>query len=177
MTSLTTLRDVKPTEFEQAADGYHAVSTAAGASKDRINDQTMVQMRGELKGEARDAALSRLGRLSKNFHYAQVECSLISAALNGLASELRAAQKKLIAAMDDATGAGFKVKDDGSVHWETKPGEAKEDEDLKRKKAQGFADRIGDALSDAAKADQKWGPQPQRLKAQNDLNEIGRAHV
>ncbi len=170
MTSLTTLRDLKPAEFEQAADGYRAVSSAASATKDRLNDQVMVQVRGELKGEGQVAALSRLERLSKNFHYAQVECSLISAALNGLASELRAAQKRLIAATDDATAAGFKVHDDGSVHWEARPGEVKEDEDLKRKKAQGFADRIGDALGDATKADQKWAPQLERLKAQNDLN-------
>ncbi|MFD7514639.1 alpha/beta hydrolase [Streptomyces niveus] len=171
MTSLTTLRDVKPAEFEQAADGYQAVGKAAHAAKDRITDQAMVQMRGgELKGEALTAALKRLERLSDNFHYAQVECGLISLALNGFAAELRSAQKKLNDATGDAVSAGFTVRDDGSVHWEATFGEVKEDADFKRAKAQGFADRIGDALGDAMKADQKWAPQLERLKAHNDLN-------
>ncbi|MFC8831278.1 alpha/beta hydrolase [Streptomyces sp. NPDC057137] len=142
MTSLTTLRDVKPAEFEQAADGYQAVGNAAQAAKDRITGQTMVQMRGgQLKGVA----------------------------LNGFAAELRSAQRKLTDAMDDAVGAGFTVRPDGSVHWEATFGEVKEDADFKRTKAQGFADRIGDALGDATKADQKWAPQLERLKAHNDL--------
>ncbi|WP_405618060.1 alpha/beta hydrolase [Streptomyces sp. NBC_01508] len=170
MTNLSTLRDVKPAEFEQAADGYQAVGKAAHAAKDRITDQAMVQMRGgELKGVALTAALKRLGRLSDNFHYAQVECGLITLALNGFAGELRSAQRKLNDAMDDAVSAGFTVRDDGSVHWEATFGEVKEDADFKRKKAQGFADRIGDALDQATRADQKWAPQLQRLKAHNDL--------
>ncbi|WP_329078969.1 alpha/beta hydrolase [Streptomyces niveus] len=170
MTSLTTLRDVKPAEFEQAADGYQAVGKAAHAAKDRITDQATVQMRGgELRGEALTAALKRLERLSDNFHYTQVECGLISLALNGFAAELRSAQKKLNDATGDAVSAGFTVRDDGSVHWEATFGEVKEDADFKRAKAQGFADRIGDALGDATKADQKWAPQLERLKAHNDL--------
>ncbi|MCF6521768.1 alpha/beta hydrolase [Streptomyces sp. JJ36] len=195
MVHFATLRDLKVSEFEEAADGYHKVSSAAGASKDRLERQIVAKVfpvdggpdgaKG-LSGEGASAARDRLTRLAKNFHYTQVECGLISAALNGLASDLRAAQKKLTAAVDEARSAGFTVGEDGSVRWVSdrtptpiNPEQSVTaqdslvplaDPDPKRVKAQGYADRIGEALGDAAEADQKWGPKLRRLMAQNDLN-------
>ncbi|AXK36082.1 hypothetical protein DVA86_29285 [Streptomyces armeniacus] len=195
MVSYSTLRDVKPSEFEQAADGYHAVSTAARAAKDRLADQIVAKAlpnpspSGDeaaegLVGEGAMAARGRLTRLARSFHYTQVECGLISAALNGFAAELRAAKKKLTTAEQEAKSAGFTVdEENGNVSWtaskdEPFPGRnsvaaGQEDPwkpiDPNRVKAQGLADRIGDALTAAAEADQRWAPELRRLKAQNDL--------
>ncbi|GAA1679125.1 hypothetical protein [Streptomyces yatensis] len=44
----------------------------------------------------------QLRKLATNFHYTQVECALITTALNSLAYELRAAKDKLDAAVEDA---------------------------------------------------------------------------
>ncbi len=190
MVSFQNLRDVDPAEFEQAADGYHSVSSAASEAKDRLAQQILAKTfpntsggPGDgLAGEAAAAAEKRLERLRKSFHYTQVECGLISATLNGFAAELRAAKKKLTTAVAEAESAGFKVGENGSISW-TADGPllleqnvtAREsaipfaNPDPKRVKALGFAERIEDALNEAAGADQEWGPKLAKLKAQNDL--------
>ncbi|RLL69033.1 alpha/beta hydrolase [Streptomyces sp. Z26] len=195
MLSYRTLRQVKPAEFEQAADGYHAVSTAARVSKDRLAHQIVaktfpdpaassVDKSEGLVGEGASAARARLTRLTDSLHYTQVECGLISAALNAFAAELRAAKKKLRTAELEARNAGFTVDGtDGSVSWRSEEnpflgqkGVTSQDSwvpladpEAKRVEAQTFADRIGRALADAAEADERWAPKLRRLKAQNDL--------
>ncbi|MCT2592067.1 alpha/beta hydrolase family protein [Streptomyces sp. N2-109] len=188
MVSYRTLRDLQPSRFEQAADGYHEVSSAAREAKDHLSHQIVAkafEMSADgLLGEGATAARTRLTRLAENLHYTQVECGLLSAALNGLAAELRAAKTKLTTAEEEAENAGFQVDEkDGSVSWtsEKSPftalrGVTGQDSwvplaapDSDRVKAQAFADRIGDALADATEADRRWAPKLRRLKAQNDL--------
>ncbi|AXK36706.1 hypothetical protein DVA86_33250 [Streptomyces armeniacus] len=112
-----TLDALKPSEFEDAAGGYRSASDMASQAKDGINNQISVRMRAELTGQARDAALGQLKELSKNFHYAQVECGLVSTALNALAADLRAAKAKLDGAVADARAQKFTVNPDGSVSY------------------------------------------------------------
>ncbi|MDW6066109.1 hypothetical protein SAZ11_60535 [Streptomyces sp. FXJ1.4098] len=129
------------------------------------------------------AALGRLERLSGNFHYMQVECALILTALNGLAAELRAAKKKLDNAVQDAQDAGMTVKEDGSVEYKPPlvllPGQEYEPPGNGRtpyvtttpkQRAQGFADRIGDALKDATEADGKYAKALGKLITTADLS-------
>jgi hypothetical protein len=203
--TFATLQNVQPSKFEQAADGYHAVSSAAGEGKDRLANQILAKTfpsarsgdsSGEgLTGEAASAARRRLDRLEKSLHYTQVECGLISAMLNGFASELRAAKKKLTTAVEEAESAGLAVEQDGSV---TYPAAGKKDGGVTPKggtaqghtdetargvadqaagfdpnpncaRAQDLANRIANAVKEATEVDQQWAPKIRRLNAQNDL--------
>ncbi|AZS72621.1 hypothetical protein DDE74_18050 [Streptomyces lydicus] len=184
MVSLAQLRKLKPSEFEEAADGWHKVSSAAGEAKDRVDNEIVATLRRDLKSDVLDAALGRLRRLSRNFQYTQVESGLIRTALNGLASELRSAQRKLNDALADAEAEKFTVKPDGSVHWVSQRVQlpfnpeqvASADSprvllhsDPQQAKAQACADRIAAALNDASEADAHYSRTLDRLKADNDL--------
>jgi hypothetical protein len=195
---LTTLKSFKPSEYEEAADGYRAVSDMACSAKDTIDNKVSVGIRNTLKGAAARAALRELADLSKNFHYTQTECGLAGTALNGFAYDMAAAKRKLEAATEDAKAAGCTVGADGSVSF---PAGGKEVDGkvpeggtvspstsmtdptsaaIERQavhmhpnpnfgKAVGFADRIGDALQEATDADAKWAPKLRALKADDDL--------
>ena len=150
MVTYAQLRDVKPSELQEAADGWHKVSSAAGDAMDRVNNQITAAMRKELAGEGCEAALNRLERLSENFQYTQTECGLIRSELDDLARDLTAAKKKLDTAVSDAQKAGFTVRSDGTLEWTA---EENEDAKAKKKTAEGYAERIGEAVSEATEAD------------------------
>ncbi|MER6024793.1 alpha/beta hydrolase [Streptomyces sp. NPDC001851] len=195
---LATLKALKPSEYQEAADGYRATSEMAGSAKDTIDNQISAGIRNKLEGEAAKAALRELAELSKDFHYAQTECGLASTALNGFAFDMAAAKRKLEAALEDAKAAGCTVGADGSVTFPaggkevdgkvpeggtvsasptpTDPGAAAMERQAVNmhpnphfKKAVEFADRIGDALKEATDADAKWAPKLRALKADDDL--------
>ncbi|RXS85333.1 hypothetical protein EST92_08320 [Streptomyces sp. TM32] len=183
--NLSQLRTLRPSEFEEAADGWHKVSSAAGEAKDRVDNEILATLRHSLEGKGRDAALVRLQRLSRNFQYTQVESGLIRTALNGLASELRAAQKKLNDALADAEAEKFTVKPDGTVHWVSQRAKVPFNpehttwaggpvsaitSDPQQAKAQAYADRIGAAIQDANEADARYSQIFDRLKADNNLD-------
>ncbi|MCF4139161.1 alpha/beta hydrolase family protein [Streptomyces sp. Tue 6430] len=192
-----TLKALKPSEFEEAADGYRSMGDMAQAAKDHIENTVAAGMRKTLQGEAVEASQKQLQALAKNFHYTQTECGVISTALNGLAYDLAAAKRKLDAAVEDAQADGCTVNSDGSVTYPAgqKPGDEKvadggtvtgsaggdpTSDALERQaanihpnpnygKAMGYADRIADALKEATDADTKWAPKIRALKADDDL--------
>ncbi|WP_225825148.1 alpha/beta hydrolase [Streptomyces naphthomycinicus] len=195
---LATLKAFKPSEYEEAADGYRAVSEMADAARETVDNKVSAGIRNKLEGQAAKAALGELAELSKDFHYTQTECALVSTALNAFASDMAAAKRKLDAALEDAKAAGCTVGADGSVSF---PAGGKETDGkvpeggtvspstsmtdptsaaIERQavnmhpnpnfgKAVGFADRIGDALQEATEADAKWAPKLRALKADDDL--------
>ncbi|MFF9691368.1 alpha/beta hydrolase [Streptomyces sp. NPDC014623] len=195
--NLATLRAFKPSEYEDAADGYRGIGDMASAAKDTVDNQICAGMRNRLEGEAVTAALRELQKLSKNFHYSQTECGLVSTALNGFAFDMAAAKRKLDAAIEDARAASCTVNPDGSVTYPPgkKPGDEKvadggtvagsaggspTSDGLERQavnihpnpnygKAMGYANRIADALKEATDADTKWAPKLRALKADDDL--------
>ncbi|MDT0547180.1 MULTISPECIES: alpha/beta hydrolase [Streptomyces] len=113
----STLKSLEPSEFEDAAGGYRTLGDMASQAKDDIEQQVTAGMRKSLKGDAVDEAVRKLQKLAANFHYTQVECALITTALNSLAYELRAAKNKLDVAVEDAAAAQFTVDSDGSVSY------------------------------------------------------------
>ncbi|MFC8917915.1 alpha/beta hydrolase [Streptomyces sp. NPDC057116] len=113
----TTLKALKVSEFEDAADGYRAASSMASQVKDRIENEISAGMRRDLDSEASDAAARELKELATNFHYTQIECGLISTALNALAADLTVHKKALDAAVADAEAAGFTVLANGAVQY------------------------------------------------------------
>ncbi|GHD51031.1 MULTISPECIES: alpha/beta hydrolase [Streptomyces] len=193
---LATLKALKPTEFSDAADGYRSTSDMASAAKDRIDNQIAVAMRNSLKGEAATAAINQLTELGKNFHYVQVECGLVSTALEAFSYEVGAAKSKLDAALEGAQAAKLTVNADGSI---TYPPSGEKGEDGKipeggtvsgltdgtasavgrqaanfdpnpnHRLAQDYADQIAAALKEATEADEKWAPKLRTLKADDDL--------
>ncbi|MGW4888039.1 alpha/beta hydrolase [Streptomyces murinus] len=195
---LAALKALKPSEYQDAADGYRATSEMAGKAGEALDSRISAGIRNQLSGETAKAALRELKELSKDFHYAAAECALAGAALDGFAFDMAAAKRKLEAALEDAAAAGCTVGADGSVSF---PAGGKEVDGkvpeggtvrvstsptdptsaaLERQavhmhpnpnfgKAVGFADRIGDALKEAADADTKWAPKLRALKADDDL--------
>ncbi|MHB9859444.1 hypothetical protein [Streptomyces sp. YIM S03343] len=193
---LATLKNLKPSEFEQAADGYRATSDMAGAAKDEIDNVIVAGMNESLKGQALTAAIRELKKLSANFHYTQTECSLASVALNGFAYDMDSVRKKLLSALDDAAARKFTVNPDGSVTYpEGQPANGVEeppkggsvsgatdptaqaverqsanlDPNPHHAEALAIADRIAAALNEATEADSKWEPKLRALKADDDL--------
>src|ERR1044072_6975201 len=112
-----TLKSLKPSEFEDAAHDYRAVSNMASQAKNDLESRIAANLRKTLKGAALEAAVKQLRNLGTNFHYAQVECGLVSTALNALDAELREAKNKLDAAIDAAEAEKFTVGYDGSVSF------------------------------------------------------------
>ncbi|BBC94225.1 MULTISPECIES: alpha/beta hydrolase [Streptomyces] len=195
---LAALKSLKPSEYQDAADGYRATSEMAGKAGEALDSRISAGIRNQLSGETAKAALRELKELSKDFHYAAAECALAGAALDGFAFDMAAAKRKLEAALEDAAAAGCTVGADGSVSF---PAGGKEVDGkvpeggtvrvstsptdptsaaLERQavhmhpnpnfgKAVGFADRIGDALKEATDADVKWAPKLRALKADDDL--------
>ncbi|MGW5493222.1 alpha/beta hydrolase [Streptomyces olivaceoviridis] len=195
---IATLKALKPAEYEEAADGYRATSDMASTAKDTVENQISAGIRNQLEGETASAALRELKELGKNFHYVQTECALVSTALNGFAYDMAAAKRKLEAALADAEAAGCTVGADGSVTFPaggtevdgkvpeggtvspstslTDPTASAIEQQAVHQhpnpnfgKAIGFANRIGDALQEAADADAKWAPKLRALKADDDL--------
>lgn len=193
---LATLKKLKPSEFEEAADAYRAVGDMASAAKDHIDNVVVAGMRKALKGQALETAAGELKKLSADFHYTQIECGLVSTALNGFAYDINAAQKKLLAALDDAQAHKFTVNANGSVTYpEGKPRNGVElppkggtvggttdptsqavgrqsaqfDPNPHHAEALDIANRIAAALKEATEADAKWEPKIRALKADDDL--------
>jgi len=193
---LATLKALKPTEYSEAAAGYRSASEMAKAAKDRIEKQIVVAMRNSLEGKAAKAAVEELQELGDNFHYIQMQCGLVSTALDAFSYEMEAAKKKLDAALESAKAAKLTVNSDGSV---TYPADGEQSADGKlpeggtvsgltddtasavgrqaanldpnpnRRLAQDCADLIAAALKEATEADEKWAPKLRALKADDDL--------
>ncbi|MGW1818882.1 alpha/beta hydrolase [Streptomyces sp. NPDC002125] len=120
MTSTLTwaqLRDLKCAELEGAADGWGRSSNRADAARDRIEQHLLTGLRGSQEGEAAQAAVARLRQLGRNFQYVYTECGLLRTTLNSLAHELKAQQRLLREALDDAASLKFTVHADGSVTY------------------------------------------------------------
>lgn len=192
-----TLKALKPSEFEDAADAYRATDEMANAAKDTVDNQISAGIRNLLAGATANAALRELAGLSKNFQYVQTECGLVSTALNGFAFDMASAKRKLEVALEDAQADHCTVHADGSVGFPAgrKPGEEKDaaggtvtgsaggnatSDALDRQAASihpnprygaaiGYADRIADALQEATDADAKWAPKLRSLQADDDL--------
>ncbi|MFF7649716.1 alpha/beta hydrolase [Streptomyces sp. NPDC007983] len=205
-----TLKSLKPSEFEDAADGYQSVSNMADHARETVERRIAGKMQAALEGEAASAALTQLRKLGQNFHYIQVECGLVSTALNAMASDFRAAKNKLDSAVADAQEQKLTVNADGSVSYPAggekgedgktpeggkvsgiaKPSpkgplsDADDSSDAARSvarqaanldpnpnhaRALECADRIAQAIQEAAEADELWAPKLRSLKADDDL--------
>ncbi|MFD4692787.1 alpha/beta hydrolase [Streptomyces sp. NPDC058463] len=187
------LRDLKCAELEGAADGWGRASNRADAARDRIDKQLLNGLRDTQQGEAADSAVARLRQLSRNFQYVYTECGLLRTTLNSLAHEMKAQQRVLADALDDAAALKFTVHPDGSVTYPA-AGEGLIDGKPLRggtassgglpgllapsglvapnpntAKAQDIADRVAGAVRAAAEVDWRYAGILRRLKAEEGL--------
>ncbi|HEX5566460.1 MAG TPA: alpha/beta hydrolase [Streptomyces sp.] len=191
------LRDLRLSGIKDAADGWAEASDRAGSARTRVDNEMTARLRDSQEGEAEEAAVRRLRRLSENFHYIHVECGLARTALDGLAAELRPLQRAVKDALDDAAALRFTVHADGSVSY---PAAGRETDGPKppggtatgadgylkpttdqslnlsvnpnpnHAKAQDIADRIARALRDARVADTEYANAIRRLKTTPGLD-------
>ncbi|MFE6001353.1 alpha/beta hydrolase [Streptomyces sp. NPDC056454] len=190
----TKLREVRCAELEEAADGWGRAGNRADAARDRIDTQLVDDLRRTQRGEAARAAVRRLRRLSKNFQYIHTECGLLRTTLNSLAHEVKAQQRVLQGALDDAAALKFTVHPDGSVTYpaageglvDGKPlagGRASgvPNPDLagpsgliapnpNAAKAQDIADRVARAVRTAADVDWRYAKILRALRAEDGLD-------
>ncbi|MFJ9035730.1 alpha/beta hydrolase [Streptomyces sp. NPDC102406] len=178
------LRDLKITEYEDAADGWNNVSNRSDASRVRVDQEMSIPVRSTQKGETPDAAVGRLNRLRDNYQYLHSECGLIRTTLNALATELAAPQRKLKQALEDAESLGFTVNSDGSVTYPNPvplapgnstatpgsqlpflPGKGEAQGMENKGKAEDIAERISTAVNDATEIDNRYAGTLRKLKA------------
>ncbi|MEU1124192.1 alpha/beta hydrolase [Streptomyces sp. NPDC005899] len=184
---------MKAAELEGAADGWGRASNRADAARDRIEQQLLTGLRATQEGEAAESAVARLRRLSRNLQYVYTECGLIRTTLNSLAHEMKAQQRALAVALDDAAALRFTVLADGSVTYPA-AGEGLVDGEPLRggtassgafpglvpspgltapnpnaAKAQDIADRVAKAVRTAAEVDWRFARLLRDLKAEEGL--------
>ncbi|MEV0410391.1 alpha/beta hydrolase [Streptomyces sp. NPDC050448] len=188
MPSWQQLRDVKLSEYEDAADGWGKGSTRANADKDRVDNEILAKIRDSQTGMAASSAIANLEGLSRNYQYLHTECGLIRTALNGLAAELAAPQRKLKQALEDAENLKFTVHPDGSVEYPATPsflqapasgtgtatpgapvpllpGRGEGGADLNKGRAEEIAEKIAGAVREAAEIDSRYAAVLRKLKA------------
>lgn len=120
MTSALTwqqLRVLKLSELDDAADGWAKVSHHADASAERVDAEMAGKLSKTQESESARAAVRRLQRLSRNYHYIHAECGLIRSSVDGLSTELGAPQRRLNDALDDAAALSYTVNEDGSIGY------------------------------------------------------------
>ncbi|MFI1103650.1 alpha/beta hydrolase [Streptomyces melanogenes] len=187
------LRDVKLSEFSDAADGWGKVSSRANAAKDRVDNEMRARIHETQKSKTAEGAVGDLGRLSRNYQYLHTECGLIRTALDGLATELAEPQRKLKQALEDAENLKFTVESDGAVKYPTTvavtvplapgPGVARPGApvpflagkgegggDPNKAKAEDIAERIAGAVRDANEIDGRYAGVLRRLKSPAGLD-------
>lgn len=187
------LRDLNCAELEGAADGWGKASNRADAGRDRIEKQLLNGLRETQQGAAADAAVGRLRQLSRNLQYVYTECGLVRTTLNSLAHEMKAQQRALREALEDAQALRFTVHADGAVTY-PEAGEGLVDgrplaggtasakgapgllppsglvaPNPNTAKAQDIADRVAKAVRTAAEVDWRFARILRKLKAEEGL--------
>ncbi|MEV4972598.1 alpha/beta hydrolase [Streptomyces scopuliridis] len=171
------LRDLKWSEFQDAADGWGEVSNRADAARDRVSNEMTNQLAKSQKGEAATAALGRLKRLDQNFEYIYTECGLVRTTLNSLAFELSGAQRRLKDALEDAANLKFTVRADGSVSYPAGGENILDGEELPGGSTNGSSvgTPYGPSLGASSGAPPLTNPNPNHAKAQAIADRILRA--
>ncbi|MEV4555816.1 alpha/beta hydrolase [Kitasatospora sp. NPDC049285] len=167
-----TLRDAEPDRLFGAADAYAVLATAVGEHADTWRDGVDARVRGSgWSGDAAADAERSLARSSAKLVAAQLELVRIAPVLREGAEAFLLAQAKLRAALADAASGGYRVADDGGVSWPPSAAE-RHDPDAPDRARQGAAlrDRIAEALTEAAHADQVTA---ERLRRHTDAARTG----
>ncbi|MFF2626045.1 alpha/beta hydrolase [Kitasatospora griseola] len=152
-----TLRDADPQRLFGAADAYQALAEAVAddGRQWRAGVDDRVRNSG-WAGNAADGARQSLSRTTGKLAAAQLELARIAPVLREGAEAFVLAQADLRRALQEAQAGGYQVSDDGGISWPPPSAAERHDPDAPDRARQGtdLRDRIGEALSKAAHADQ-----------------------
>ncbi|MEU6016703.1 alpha/beta hydrolase [Streptomyces sp. NPDC047515] len=158
------LRDAKPLLLTDAGDAWDGLAesfTAQALGFGKYLHRPLAQ-EGVWGGVTAESAADRLARMHRDLNGAKQELDGVGTVLRACGEELAAHQGRLKAAVADATEAGYKVADDGTVTAPTADtshmmaGDVAMTNRDQATHAKEFADRIGDALSAARIADKEY---------------------
>ncbi|MFJ1790589.1 alpha/beta hydrolase [Kitasatospora griseola] len=154
---IPTLRDADPQRLFGAADAYQALAEAIAddGRQWRAGVDDRVRNSG-WTGDAADGARQSLSRTTGKLAAAQLELARIAPVLREGAEAFVLAQADLRRALQEAQAGGYQVSDDGGISWPPPSAAERHDPDAPDRARQGtdLRDRIGEALSKAAHADQ-----------------------
>ncbi|MFC9236059.1 alpha/beta hydrolase [Streptomyces decoyicus] len=109
------LENLRFSALESAKEEWAQIARRLGGYSDRADTHMVWPLKRDWSGEAAGKAQKRMGRLSENLQFGGQECALIQTTLDGAVTELRAKQKMLHQALDEAARKGYKVAPTGEV--------------------------------------------------------------
>ncbi|MEU6326252.1 alpha/beta hydrolase [Streptomyces sp. NPDC047049] len=109
------LEELRFSALESAKEEWAQTARRFGGYSDRADTHMVRPLKRDWSGEAAEKAQKRMSRLHENFQFSSQECALIQTTLDGAITELRAKQKMLHQALDEATRKGYKVAPTGEV--------------------------------------------------------------
>jgi hypothetical protein len=157
------LRDAKPLKLTDAGDAWDKLAEGFGKHVTDCGQYFQKWLGGHSwQGVAAESASDKLSRMVKYLGVAKQELESVGKVLRAAGERFTLAQDQLKKVLADAEGAHYKVQDDGSVTAPTfstagmTGGEIGVKQRDQQSAAQGYADRIGAALSAAEKADKEF---------------------
>ncbi|MFD0264883.1 alpha/beta hydrolase [Kitasatospora indigofera] len=154
---IATLRDARPADLYEAATAYDKLAENfgrhAGTWKDGVDTRVK---NSQWTGSAADQAETSLSQTTAKLSAAQIELGMIGPVLRDGAEAFLLAQSKLLDALEEAKAGGYTVTDDGGVSWPPVSAGERHDPDFENPSVKGhqISDRINNALSEAAHADE-----------------------
>lgn len=158
------LRDARPLLLTDAGDAWDALAeqfTTHAGDFGKYLHQPLSQD-GAWGGLTAESAADRLARMRRDLDVAKQELDGVGGVLRACGEALATYQGRLADAVADATDAGYKVADDGTVTApivgadHMMPGDIAIMHRDQAARAQGYADRIGDAWNAARAADKEY---------------------
>ncbi|MFJ4912047.1 alpha/beta hydrolase [Streptomyces sp. NPDC088726] len=158
------LRDAEPLLLTDAGDAWDALAeqfTTHAGDFGKYLHRPLTQ-EGAWGGVTAESAADRLGRMQRDLNIAKQELDGVGEVLRACGEALMTYQGRLADAVADATDAGYKVADDGTVTAPTVGADGMMPGDIaimhrdQAARAQGYADRIGDAWHAAQAADKEY---------------------
>ncbi|GGU58851.1 hypothetical protein GCM10010211_24560 [Streptomyces albospinus] len=167
------LQNLRFSELEGAKEEWAQIARRLGGYSDRVDAYMRRSLEHEWSGEAADKAQQRMSRLRENFQFSDQECALIETTLDGVITELRAQQRSLHQALDEATTKGYKIAPSGEVIYADEGDIPTGDPDAgvpaKEQERRGLEGNIFSVLRNAAEIDARYRAELSRLRVGRGL--------
>ncbi|MFJ5677607.1 alpha/beta hydrolase [Streptomyces sp. NPDC093097] len=167
------LQNLRFSALEAAKEEWAQVARRLGGYCDRIDAYMRSPLKHEWSGDAADKAQQRMSRLRENFQFGGQECALIETTLDGVITELRAQQKALHQALDEAIRKGYKIAPTGEVvcadEGDIPTGEP-DAVPAKERERRGLEENIFSVLRNAMETDARYREALSRLRVDRGLS-------
>ncbi|WP_274914696.1 alpha/beta hydrolase [Streptomyces sp. WZ-12] len=167
------LQNLRLSALEGAKEEWAQINRRLGGYSDRLDAYMRRPLEREWSGEAADKAQQRMSKLGENFQFGAQECALIETTLDGVITELRAQQKALDQALNEATTKGYKIAPTGEVIYADEGDIPTGDPDAgvpaKEQERRGLEGNIFSVLRNAAEIDARYRVALSRLQVARGL--------